>query len=131
MASLSNDLSHFVIVNLEPENPGRGPFVVTQRGTDPSDPRLIDRGFALTKDGEWVEWAWTLGHEGESLGMIIFETIQEAIRVIESLEGKPKIKHMPGDPSQIRAALDQVEAQGGLQAAIRRILAHRPPKKAI
>lgn len=129
MASVSNDLSRFVIVNVDPESPVRGPFVIAQRGSDPNDPRLIERGWALARDGAWVEWAQVIGDSGDAIEELIYDTTREVVEALDNLSGKARIRRLNRDPHVVLNELDQVEARGGIAAAIRRALAERPPRK--
>ena len=122
MPSISNDFARFVFVNLSPDSPQRGPFIIAQRGTDPADPRVVEKGFVLTHEGDWIDWAQSVSDD-HLIEDIAFPTVQEAMEVIEGLEGKPRIRRVDRPPQETLADLARMEAAGGFAACIRRVLA--------
>ena len=125
MSKLTNDVSRVVIVNIEPDAPTRGPFLVSQRGTLPNDPLVRERGFLLTKRGDWVESAAALGKGPEMGAEVLFDQIEEVVEVFRNLPPDAVIRAVEVDREAGLAALDRIEAQGGLRLAVRDFMAHR------
>lgn len=125
MSNLSNDFARFTIINLDPEAPSRGPFVVSQRGTDPDDPRLVEKAFLLSKEGWWVAWADSLASEEPLAEFLLFDDAPEMVAAIEGLEGKPVIRHLKVDTQVGLQRLAAIEAAGGLRAAVHQLLFQR------
>jgi hypothetical protein len=125
MSSISNDFARFAIINLDPEAPSRGPFIVTQRATDPADPKVILKTWVLAKDRTWLDCALLFAVQGGLAEEVLFDTAAEMVAVIESLAGKAVIRPLAADPKAALARLAEIESSGGLRAAIRRYLAER------
>lgn len=125
MSNLSNDFARFTIINLDPEAPSRGPFVISQRGTDPDDPRLAEKAFLLSKEGWWVAWADSLASEEPLAEFLLFDDATEMVAAIEGLEGKPVIRHLKADTEAGLQRLASIEAGGGLRAVVHHMLFQR------
>jgi hypothetical protein len=65
---------------------GRGPFMVTQDGCDPADPRMRECSFVLTKRGTWLHFYLYLAlPETVRQKCAHFETVAEALQRAGSL----------------------------------------------
>ena len=110
MASISNDFARFTIVNIDPDAPGRGPFIVSQQGSDPQDPKVQLRTFLLTRTGEWVDWASVLAMPRELADDLLFETAQEIVALTDKLAGKAKFRRLEFNPQDSLAKIEEIEA---------------------
>lgn len=125
MPALKNDFACFTIVNLDPDAPSRGPFIVAQNGSAPGDPKVESKIFLMAKDGSWVDWASLFGIHGAMADELLFDTVQEVVASIEALTSKVVVRHLDVSPQESLARLEMIEAGGGLRVAIRHLLEHR------
>lgn len=130
MSSVSNDFSRFQIVNLHADSPGRGPFMVTQRGSTPGDLLLAEHDFMLSRTGEWVEWTEVLGGGPGGWEAVIFDSVQEVLEAVETLAGPPRVRPATRSADEVLAQLDRVQSNGGIREEIRRLLAERLARRA-
>ena len=130
MAAVSNDFSRFQIVNLHDDSPGRGPFMVTQRGSIPSDASLMDHDFMLSRGGEWVDWMEVLGGDPAAWEEVVFDTIQDVLEVVELLSGPARVRVGRRPADEVLAQLARVASNGGIREEIRRLLAERSVRRA-
>lgn len=66
---------------------GRGPFMVTQDGCDPNDPKMRECSFVLTKRGTWLHFYLYLAlPETVRQKCAHFETVAEALHGADSLQ---------------------------------------------
>lgn len=64
----------------------RGPFIVTQDGSDPSDPRMRPCSFVLTRRGTWLHFYLYLALSEEARARTVqFESAAEALQTAASL----------------------------------------------
>jgi hypothetical protein len=125
MATVTNDFARFTIVNLDPESPARGPFIVSQQGSDPQDPKVQVCTYLLTRDGEWVRWASVFAVPGGMADDLLFDSAKEMVEVVERLTGKAKFRRLEVDAKASLAKIEEIEAAGGLRVAIRYLLDKR------
>lgn len=125
MPALKNDFARFTIVNIDPDAPSRGPFIVTQNGTAPDDPKLESRIFVMAKDGSWLDMAALFGIPGEMVDALLFDTAQDVVASIEALTSKVVIRKLDINPQECLAHMAMLESSGGLRAAIRHLLDKR------
>lgn len=125
MATISNDFARFTIVNVDPQSPSRGPFIVSQRGTDPEDPTVVERTFLLTNQGDWVDWSLIFAIPGGLADEVLFASAQEMVRIIEGVTGKARVRRLNVDPRDSLAKIAEIEAAGGLRVAIKYLLDKR------
>ena len=125
MSTVSNDFASFTIVNVDPDSPSRGPFIVSQLGTDPADTMVRQQVFLMTRSGDWVAWASVLAIPGAMADELLFDSVAEIVKVIDGLAGKAKIRKMDVDPKESLAKIEMVEAAGGLRVAIKFLLDKR------
>lgn len=129
MATVSNDFSRFRIVNLHDDRPGRGPFVVTQRGSNPGDPALAEHEYVLGRNGEWVEWTEVLAGGEQGFEEVVFDTIEEVIVAVEGLKGGAAVRVPSRSADEVLAQLERLQANGGIREEIRRLLVARHERK--
>ncbi|MFM7180972.1 MAG: hypothetical protein ACKO2G_05855 [Verrucomicrobiales bacterium] len=125
MSTLQNDFARFTIVNLEPDSPSRGPFIVTQNGSVPGDPRVRNKIHLLARDGTWVDMAVLFTDPAGMAADLLFETVTEMLAVIEKLAGPAVVRPIKINPEQSLAEIERIEASGGLRAAIRTMIEAR------
>lgn len=118
--ALSNNYDDCEVLNLEPDDPRRGPFVVTQNAVDADDPQQRENMYLLRRDGAWIEYAThALTPEGERVP-IAFDGLVEIIRLMESLPSRPKIvREAQLDQVRLVQFFKEVNAEGGMLAHIR------------
>jgi len=72
---------------------GRGPFMVTQDGCDPDDPKMRECSFVLTKRGTWLHFFLYLAlPEMVQQHCAHFETIAEALHRADSLPSEAVVE---------------------------------------
>ncbi len=125
MSSLKNDFARFTIVNLDPDSPSRGPFIVAQNGSSPNDPKLIAKIYLLAKDGSWVDWSALFGSQHAMADDLLFDTVQEVVKTIEALNGPVRVRALESDPKAGIEKIEMIQAGGGLRVAIRHLLEQR------
>lgn len=98
--SLTNDYRRVRLVSLrkwkhaaevEPRDPG-GPYVVTQSGYDPEDPKLQHDDFLVGRSGAWfsIRLFFSLPKDLRRREFV-FGTAAEVIQLLESLTGQPRV----------------------------------------
>lgn len=122
MPSLQNDFARFTIVNLEPDSPSRGPFIVAQNGSAPGDAKVRNKIHLLATDGTWVDLAALFHDPAAMAGELLFETVAEMIGVIERLTGPAVARTITLNTEESLAEIERIEASGGLRAVIRAML---------
>lgn len=122
MSTLQNDFARFTIVNLEPDSPSRGPFIVAQNGSAPGDPRVRNKVHLLARDGTWVDMTVLFTDPLSAARDLLFDTVGEMLGVIEKLVGPAVVRPVVIDAEQSLAEIERIEASGGLRAAIRTMI---------
>ena len=118
--SLSNQYTHCEVLNLDPQDPRGGPFIVTQKATDPEDPRQLEDLYLLRRDGAWVEFATHALMPETNRVSALFDALGDIVRLMEQLPPEPRVvRDGAPDPAKLAAFLQQVEAGGGMLAMIR------------
>lgn len=90
--SLSNRPDDFEIVNLKWNDSGRGPYLVRQDGSPPSDERVLpEERFFLMKDGTWMlnVTFCNLPEKDRSRG--IYQSVDEIFAIIGTLRSTPVV----------------------------------------
>ena len=98
--SLTNDHRRVRLVSLrqwkhaaeiEPRDPG-GPYVVTQAGYDPEDPRMEPDEFLIGRSGSWFSAGLFFKLPGPlRRSEFVFGTAAEVIELFESLPSRPRV----------------------------------------
>lgn len=122
MSTLQNDFARFTIVNLEPDAPSRGPFLVAQNGSAPGDPRVRSKIHLLARDGTWVDMAVIFTNPAAMAGDLLFDTATEMVAVIEKLTGPAVVRPIEINAEEGLAEIERAEASGGLRAVIRTMI---------
>jgi hypothetical protein len=91
LRTLSNNYGDCTLIRAEPENP-RSPFVVAQLGADPMDPTFRQAVFFLQKHGRWIEESVNACRPDAERFQIIFDNLDDVMRVLGALTGKPEIE---------------------------------------
>lgn len=98
-----------------------GPYVVTQQGYDPEDPKLIPDEFVLGRSGKWI--ALGLFYKmpvPERRAEFVFGTAAEVMQMMSNLPPKASIARgkptddaapVPAEPDEMAAALQAGRAQ--------------------
>jgi hypothetical protein len=130
--SLSNNYLDCEILNLDPDNPRHGPFVVTQSAVDANDPRQIQNLYLLRRDGVWIEYAThELTPESKRIP-VTFDGLGEITKLMSGLMGNPQIvREEDLDQAMLSQFLQQVNAAGGMLAHIRSRVARYKIEKTI
>lgn len=118
--AISNNYLDCEVLNLDPDDPRHGPFVITQNAVDPEDPRQRANLYLLRRDGVWIEYAThALTPEGNRVP-VLFDGLAEITRLMEDLPSKPTIlRDEDIDQAGLANFLQQVKASGGMLAHIR------------
>jgi hypothetical protein len=124
---LSNQYSDCEVLDLDPSEAKRGPFVAMQRAIDPNDPRQQENLYFLRRDGTWVECATHMSTPEKERVSIVFDALPDIIKLLAELPPQAKsVRVQALDPARLTAMLQQVEAEGGLLAHIRcQVARHR------
>lgn len=130
MRQLTNDYNDCKLVNLEPNSPA-GPYVVSQIGYDPEDPRMTDQLFILQCDGTWIDQIAHSTLPPEERFHIIFDTLPEVIAALSQISGKPSIVRREVSETELRQYLAALQSAGSSEALVREFLTsyrkHRVP----
>jgi hypothetical protein len=90
-----------------------GPYVVTQEGYDPADPKVIPKEFVLGRSGKWLSLAGFYGMpESERRAGFVFGTAAEVMKLMSDLPSKVEIiRPGPAGPATSAAPeLDEMAA---------------------
>jgi hypothetical protein len=125
MASLTNDFSRFVVINLHDEHPGKGPYVVAQTASDPEDPTFTERDFVLSREADWVEWVEVISGAPELFDLVVFDEIKQMLEVINHLSGAARIRRVESDEAVVAMKVRSIGDAEGLRRLIRQFLKQR------
>lgn len=107
-SAITNRYQDFQVLNLSQlvhRVEGRGPYMVTQDGCDPDDPRMRACSFVLTKRGTWLHFYLYLAlPESVRRQCAQFETIEDALQRADSLPGKVVVENAASLQELIREA---------------------------
>jgi high affinity sulfate transporter 1 len=107
MRPITNDYKDAQILNLGSEGE-HGPYLVTQTGVAPSDPRLKTRMFVLRPDGRWVDFnAYACQGNPEAMDEIVFPSIPKIIETFGRLFGGPRVLDLPIDEAGLNAWVER------------------------
>src|SRR5689334_6895321 len=107
MRPITNDYKDAQILNLGSEGE-HGPYLVTQTGVAPSDPRLKTRMFVLRPDGHWVDFnAYACQGNPEAMDEIVFPSIPKIIETFGRLFGAPRVLDLPIDEAGLNAWVER------------------------
>jgi hypothetical protein len=128
--AISNNYLDCEVLNLDPQDPEHGPFVVTQSAVDASDPAQRSNLYLLRRDGVWIEYAThALTPESERVP-IVFDGLGEIVRLMEDLPSDPEIERDDElDQAGLANFLQQVKASGGMLAHIRQTVVRYKTQK--
>jgi hypothetical protein len=122
MHQLTNIYQDCKLITLEPGTPG-GPFVVTQLGFDPQDPRMTERLFLLQRDGTWIDQIAHPTLPPAERFHVVFDTLPEVMATLGKLTGTPEILRLPVSEAQLREHVAALQAAGTGDALVRGFLA--------
>lgn len=103
---------------------GAGPYLVIQRGLDPSDTAMEPGDFLLTREGAWMPVALFLGRPTpERRDQVCFPAAAEVIELLGRLPAKPRVlPPLPDSPAGESARVGALESDmdAALRLALRR-----------
>ena len=108
-----------------PHDPG-GPYVVTQEGYDPDDPKVTPDEFILRCSGEWLSLSFFFQMREPDRPEFVFRTAAEVMQVMNDLPSKVQIIRAgakekaapaPAEVDEMAAALQK--GKGGVTDAAR------------
>ena len=106
-----------------PHDPG-GPYVVTQEGYDPEDPKLTADEFILRRSGEWLSLSFFFQMPEPDRPEFVFRTAAEVMQLMNDLPpkvqiirpgAKEKAAPAPAEVDEMAAALQK--GKGGATGA--------------
>lgn len=104
--SISNNYADTQLLNMDPESPARGPFLITQVGSAPGDPTVREKMWVLRLDGSWADINHYLATgKLDSMNECLFESAGKAIEILSTLAGPPVIADLPVDNDALRSVL--------------------------
>jgi hypothetical protein len=114
---ISNDYRDFQLLNLAPQQghpEQRGPYMISQEGAAPGDPRSRHCAFVLTRRGTWLHHfiVFRLSREARAR-LVEFPTAAEAMSFAETLTGPCCVE----TPESIVAWLNELGLAGALDLA--------------
>jgi hypothetical protein len=117
MRTITNDYRDAQILNLG-SGGQRGPYLVTQTGVAPSDPRPKERMFVLRPDGRWADFnAYACQGKPEVMDEIVFSTTTEVMQSFAKLLGRPQVVDLPVDEAGLKAWIERQDSSNPLDAA--------------
>jgi hypothetical protein len=126
---LTNDYKDCKLIKLDPHD-SHSPFVVAQEGCGPDDPTAKTKLFYLQHDGMWIDEIARSTRPDSEIGDIVFETPNEAIRLLSNLFGKPLVRGLATTEADAEAYVARMQKVTSTEAAYRDFLArYRAAKK--
>jgi hypothetical protein len=117
MRTITNNYRDAHILNLGSGGQS-GPYLVTQTGVSPSDPRPKERMFVLCPDGQWVDFnAYACQGKPEAMDEIVFTSTTQIIEIFGKLFGQPRVLELPVDEAGLKAWLERQKEGSPLEAA--------------
>jgi|GEM_PF-2078579 len=118
--ALSNQYSDCQVLNLDPADPQRGPFLATQNAISPDDPSQEENLYLLRRDGVWVEYATHMLTPEDARVAVEFDALADIVRLLEELPPQATIlRAATVDQAKLAQFLQHVKADGGMLAHIR------------
>lgn len=97
VSPITNRHQEFRIHNLAQllrQDGARGPFIVTQDGSDPGDPRMRPCSFVLTRRGTWLHFYLYLALSNEARAHCVqFESAADALHAAASLPDMVRVEN--------------------------------------
>jgi hypothetical protein len=121
MRNLTNAYQDCHLIKLDPHD-SRSPIVVTQEGCAPNDPLVKTRLFYLQRDGQWIDEIARNTRPDSEAGEIVFESVGEALRLLSSLSGKPRVRAVRTGEADAEAYIAKVKSFPSTEAAYRDFL---------
>lgn len=126
---LTNDFKDCRLIKLDPTEP-HSPFIVAQEGVAPNDSACKTRMFYLQRDGQWIDEVARSVRPDSEIGDIVFETPAEAVQLLATLFGRPRVRELPVTEADVEAYIARVQSAGSAEVAFRGFLArYRAVKK--
>ena len=117
MRTITNNYRDAHILNLGSGGQS-GPYLVTQTGVSPSDPRPKERIFVLHPDGHWVDFnAYACQGKPEAMDEIVFTSTTQIMEIFGKLFGPPRVLDLPINEEGLKAWIERQAAGDPLQAA--------------
>jgi len=126
---LTNDYKDCKLIKLDPHE-SHSPLVVAQEGCAPDDCTAKTKLFYLQRDGMWIDEIAQSTRPDSEIGDVVFETPNEAIRLLSGLFGKPQVRALPTTEADVEAYVGRIQKVVSPEAAYREFLArYRAAKK--
>jgi hypothetical protein len=122
MRTLTNDFKDCHLIKLDPREHG-SPVVVAQEGCAPDDMLCKTKMFYLQRDGRWIDEIARSTRPDSEAGDVIFESPGDAIRLLSSLFGKPRVRELPVTEADVEAYITKMKNVRSTEAAYRDFLA--------
>jgi hypothetical protein len=122
MRYLTNDFKDCRLIKLDPSESG-SPFIVSQEGCAPDDMSCKTKMYYLQRDGQWIDEIARSTRPDSEAGDVIFEKPAEAVDLLASLFGKPKVRHIPVSDADTDAYITKMKSVSSPEAAFRDFLA--------
>ena len=117
MRTITNNYRDAHILNLGSGGQS-GPYLVTQTGVSPTDPRPKERMFVLRPDGQWVDFnAYASQGKPEAMDEIVFSTTTQIMETFGKLFGTPRVIDLPINEEGLKAWIARQEHGDPLGAA--------------
>jgi hypothetical protein len=116
MRTITNNYRDTHVLNLG-SGDERGPYLVTQTGTAPTDPLPKERMFVLRPDGRWVDFnAYACQGKPEAIDEIVFSTTTEVMETFSKLMGRPQVLDLPVDEGGLKTWIERQKSGSPLEA---------------
>lgn len=119
--NLTNDYKDCHLIKLDPHD-SHSPIVVTQEGCSPDDPLVKTRLFYLQRDGQWIDEIARSTRPDSEAGEIIFENAGEAMKLLSSLFGRPRVRAVPTTEADAEAYIAKARSYPSTEVAYRDFL---------
>jgi hypothetical protein len=119
---LTNDYKDCKLIKLDPHE-SHSPFVVAQEGVAPDDCTAKTKLFYLQRDGMWIDEIARSTRPDSEIGDVVFETPNEAIRILSNLFGKPQVRALPTTEADTETYVARMQKVTSTEAAYREFLA--------
>jgi hypothetical protein len=117
MRTITNDYQDAQVLDLGAAGI-RGPYLVTQTGVSPTDPRPKTRMFVLRPDGQWVDFnAYACQNKPSAMDEIVFPSIGDVMTLFGRLVGRPRVLDLPIDEAGLNTWLEKQKGNDPLQSA--------------
>jgi hypothetical protein len=132
-STITNSFQNFHVHNLSQlvhRVEGRGPFIVTQDGAAPDDPKMRPCAFVLTRRGTWLHFYLYLTlPENVRAACAHFDSIADVMTLAEKLSGKPIVEDTASLQDLIRSTGFTPDASDSAGNALLRAIVERHARR--